>query len=376
MLRNYQSMFEAVADFTTEYVNLHSPTSHPTLQNQWMSSVDTVTDELFEDLDTEDKMVFQKVQGVFTRGLQIFMKEAKNVSWIRLSAAERNTRIAAIFARPQVPQRTPAWYKQGQEILTASEFAGLYGSERAYASLVLSKAVTSELRMSNRGACPTFEMSPFSWGIRFEPVVKSVFENAWGVTITDCGRITHGTDPNLAASPDGIFTTARDPQMLGRLIEIKCPISRPINQGIPFEYWCQMQIQMEVCDIDECQYLEVSIHSAQARKAVGEAPANPVASGLVYLLCRAETDYIYAYTEHERDAKVEEGFVLEDTIPWSITQFHKETVQRDRRWFAETAPMRNTFWTDVARAKRGEFPIPPPATPRQKSCRITDSPPS
>ena len=42
----------------------------------------------------------------------------------------------------------------------------------------------------------------------------------------------------------------------GRMLEIKNPFSRKIT-GIPkFEYWIQMQIQMETCDFNECDFLE------------------------------------------------------------------------------------------------------------------------
>ena len=40
------------------------------------------------------------------------------------------------------------------------------------------------------------------------------------------------------------------------MLEIKNVVSREIS-GIPkFEYWVQMQIQMEVCDLNECDFLE------------------------------------------------------------------------------------------------------------------------
>jgi hypothetical protein len=42
------------------------------------------------------------------------------------------------------------------------------------------------------------------------------------------------------------------------MLEIKNVVSRKIN-GIPKkEYWIQMQIQMEVCDLNECDFLETN----------------------------------------------------------------------------------------------------------------------
>ena len=40
------------------------------------------------------------------------------------------------------------------------------------------------------------------------------------------------------------------------MLEIKNVFSREID-GIPkMEYWIQMQLQMEVCDLDDCDFLE------------------------------------------------------------------------------------------------------------------------
>jgi hypothetical protein len=42
------------------------------------------------------------------------------------------------------------------------------------------------------------------------------------------------------------------------MLEIKNVVNREIN-GIPIEeYWIQTQLQMQVCDCDECDFLETS----------------------------------------------------------------------------------------------------------------------
>lgn len=382
MLRKYQSMFASVADVLESYAETHTPSSHPTLQNSWLEELQDRVDSVLEESDvtSEEKEVFERVQKLYTSGLSVFMEHAKNLSWSMLSVNERADKIQKILTCPQIPQRTLEWYQQGQRILTASEFATIYGSERSYANLVVAKATPFQPRsidLGNRSACMTANMGPFDWGIRFEPVVKQVFEPFWKVTIADCGRITHSLDSNLAASPDGIFSTAEDPSMLCRLIEIKCPISRPIGQGIPFEYWCQMQIQMEVCDVDECQYIEVKLNSAQAKKPMIEVTEPPFARGELYILEKDEGFYTYAYTSDLRDTLIQQGYVLKETVPWSIVDYFTEVVKRDKKWFESTAFLRETFWKNVEHAKAGTFKLPPPVVPRKKACLISDdSPPN
>ena len=40
------------------------------------------------------------------------------------------------------------------------------------------------------------------------------------------------------------------------MVEIKNVVSREINQNPKMEYYIQMQMQMEVCDLDSCDFIE------------------------------------------------------------------------------------------------------------------------
>ncbi|KXS21858.1 hypothetical protein M427DRAFT_280326 [Gonapodya prolifera JEL478] len=66
----------------------------------------------------------------------------------------------------------------------------------------------------------------------------------------------------VAASPDGFIPEHVSPGAANvipeRLIEVKCPFQRRLDATIvPLSYWIQMQIQMEVCNIDLCDFFEV-----------------------------------------------------------------------------------------------------------------------
>ena len=43
----------------------------------------------------------------------------------------------------------------------------------------------------------------------------------------------------------------------GRMLEIKCPYSRVINGIVPDNYEVQMQIQLEVCDLEICDFCKL-----------------------------------------------------------------------------------------------------------------------
>jgi hypothetical protein len=287
--------------------------------------------------------------------LEKFLKRGTAVGWGAHSVEARRQALDQLLALPQVPQRTYEWYMQGKQVLTASEFSNIFGTPRAVRNLAFQKVVPpadTGAKLTNRLACPTTEMGPFDWGVRFEPVVKQVLSQRWGCKIVDTGRIMHPTDPLLAASPDGIIYDAVEPQRVGRLLEIKCPITRLINETIPFEYWCQMQIQMEVTGIDECEYVEVKIQSATAKGGA----VDMIPEGHVWLLHDSATEKMtYAYTEEEKASFQEQGFTELEMIPWRVEKLFTKTVVRDRGWFEGTRAKREEFWAIVAQARRGEI---------------------
>jgi len=362
MLRKYHNMFEPISSYIEDHAKASCFTSHPSLQGQWKDELQLLN-KIVVDEDELDST--EEIQDFIVHGVERFLEKATNKRWRNMTQADKTAHVEALLTRPQIPQRTPDWYLQAQRVLTASEFSSLYGSERQYANLVVSKALPSGLKNSNsRLACETEAMGPFDWGIRFEPVVKQIFEKRWGVSIFEAGRITHPTDTHLAASPDGILST-------GQLLEIKCPISREIGNTLPFDYWCQMQIQMEVTNTDECEYVEVKLEASHPKKMKFTRPDDPIAEGVMWLLNKG-TEYTYVYTFDTRIEKELEGWSVHETIPWCLVDFHHVTLQRDTRWFEGTAERREKFWRDVEAAKIGKFKIPPPTN---KACRIQDSPP-
>jgi hypothetical protein len=92
-------------------------------------------------------------------------------------------------------------------------------------------------------------------GKKYEPLSAIIYEIEYNTKIDDFGCITHKKYPYIGASPDGI-NVDENTNRYGRMLEIKNITNREIN-GIPKEeYWVQMQIQMETCDLDECDFVE------------------------------------------------------------------------------------------------------------------------
>lgn len=316
-------------------------------------TVDTILSTSGTELDTSQEYSTATAMEIGTAIFEQFLKRASATGWAAQTVEERRMGVEAILALPQVPQRTPAWYLQGKSVLTASEFATLYGSERAVRQLAGQKIATVIPQTTNRLACLTHEMGPFDWGIRFEPVVKMILEEHWGAKILEAGRLLHPSDPLLAASPDGLILEAKDPARVGRLLEIKCPVTREITGTIPYEYWCQMQIQMEVTGIDECEYVEVKLDSITPKRV---DLSGGIPDGFVWLFQNTTTcQMMYAYTHEQKGAFEAEGLELIETIPWRQKTLFTKTVTRDRAWFQGTAPMRERFWETVNKLRTGEI---------------------
>lgn len=368
-LQPYKGMLGSVADMLSYHDMMAPAPSYGNSFTEWKEAAEEAFNSLLEE-DTDAEAARQIGFGI----LEKFIEKAGAVGWAAQTPEARRAEVERILALEQVPQRTGEWYAQGKSVLTASEFANIFGTPRAVRQLAFNK-VTPPTNQTNRLACPTSEMGPFDWGIRFEPVVKQVLTERWGVKIMDSGRLRHPTDPLLAASPDGLILEATDLARVGRLIEIKCPISREVGHSIPFEYWCQMQIQMEVTGIDECEYVEMNINSLSPKKL---DLSGAVPDGHVWLLQNPETcSMMYAYTEGELTAAESSGFHLLEKIPWCVSKMYSKTVVRDRGWFEGTAKAREEFWAVVEQARRGEIqPFEVKGRPKvvvtKEECRITD----
>jgi hypothetical protein len=354
--------------------------SYRPLQDDWLESFETSINTIlpWDEIESDEIQKFNRYSGLVSDLFCMFVDNAKNRRWLELTPEERLEHVNYVLSLPQIPQRTAEWYAQSKKVLTASEFSAILGSDRSVDSLVLQKIAEPVEGTTNRLACLTCEMSPFDWGIRFEPVVKQILIAMWGSEILEVGRLVHPSDKCLAASPDGIIQKANDRDRIGRLVEIKCPVSRDISGKIPFEYWCQMQIQMEVADIDECDYVEVKLVSnyrSQNYKDPEEDTIGYTFNGKIWIFQSPETGELkYAYTVIEKKDWELIGWQCIEVVPWYLDKIFIETVQRDRLWFASTESARRNFWDKVSNAREGTY-IPSQPTRRPlpvNVCKITD----
>ena len=167
------------------------------------------------------------------------------------SLAKLHHRVAELRAIPVIEQRTPEWYEMRKGRITASEvaaildikpFASFSGSPRQEA--LYKKAFPNDPRWKFEGNVHT------QHGVAHEDEACLIYEQELGKTVLAFGLLCHPTITWLGCSPDGICTD-------GTLIEIKCPLKRPIVPGeVPEHYLPQVQLSMEVLDLEICHFIQ------------------------------------------------------------------------------------------------------------------------
>ena len=328
--------------------------------NMWQNTYHSSLKNVIKDLDIvdKDKDKIIKIESLLFNLYDSFYKYAT----VRLTREEIDSRLKMIFDKHQVEQRSLQWYEDMKTMLTASEFSKLFSGELTYGRLVLSK-VNPEPR-DNRLAITTQFMLPTDWGIRFEPVIKRYLEKLWNCTIYDCGRLRHEEHKN-GASPDGIIINTNS-EKYGRLVEIKCPYSRKIeDRKIPEDYWIQMQIQLEVTNLMECEFVEVEILSKTSKNLNPDLNVENLEKDRIYLL-ENDNNYRYFYDIPPNDENIVEE------IEYAITKVHNVLVQRDTKWYESTIDKQTKFWEDVEKAKKGEFILPESKRKKMNECLIKE----
>ena len=328
---------------------LNSPADRTQL-DEWLEAAE----DLADGLDLEEPAAQILVQQILDGYEETFKHTYSSITTPVIS----REKILALAAAEQIEQRTPAWYKQMGTILSASELGSLFTSPKSRAALILSK-VNPTPRPPQPLAITSATMSAFDWGIRFEPVVKQIYNYKYGTTIHELGRLLSKTDPRCSASPDGLITEDPSSIRIGRLIEIKCPVTRQPDGKVPKDYYSQMQMQLFVTDLEACDFVEAVFHSPYSSPLKKDGPG--LYHGSIALIHRIdeqglEQDARYEYGPVFLEATewtpvLGPGEVITEQIPWKLLEWHEQVVMRSATWWPKTKPFVDAFWEDVEKAR-------------------------
>jgi putative phage-type endonuclease len=269
-------LVETALHLMDEYMEQHphaisEPNFHENLLEDIKEIFYVQMEEQIDDLDIGDDIeddMNELLDDAFNIFITIFHPE-RSIENNIINIKENNQneineieyKIQGLREMTQPVQRTPEWYTFRWNLITASNAWKAFETQSAINQLIYEKCQplkTFEENVENGEEEQTKMVntnSPMHWGQKFEPLSVMIYENMYNSKVEDFGCIKHPTYNFLGASPDGIIIESSTGRY-GRMLEIKNPVSREIT-GIPKkEYWVQMQLQMEVCDLDECDFLE------------------------------------------------------------------------------------------------------------------------
>ena len=251
-------------------------------------------------------------------------------------------------------QRSKEWYELRKGMLTASSLACALGDDhfKSRDQLILEKVENKEI---------PFVPNPITeWGVKYEEIATKFYESLNSVEIIEFGLIPHPNFTIFGASPDGICSNDSPNEYVGRMLEIKCPPKRKFTKTVPKHYWYQMQGQLECCDLEECDFLQVKLqeyknfedYSRDINKDIysdGKTEKGlPKGCTLTYRKCN-ELKCSYLYPElflsdseyqtwiSENMIKIKsEGHEFVEAKWWYIERYECTLVKRDREWWTQT----------------------------------------
>ena len=280
--------------------------------------------------------------------------------------------VIRISKLKQPAQRSQEWYDARYNKITASELASVIGTDmsnicESEKNKIYKKAAfknSYELMKTKILQNDEFKGNIYTdWGILFEPIATLLYEHRNKNRILEFGLIEHPEINLFAASPDGIT------QYNAIMIEIKVPYKRVLSGLVPLNYWMQMQLQMETCNLDRCHFVEVKTHIYSQEEYEEDTYDNgdnilytqdKMEKGML-LKCMLDnkTEYYYPSYEIFRNKTKMNEWVEEkmeyyknmfdsvECVYWRTKEYSCIEINRDKEWFKNTLPKCKEFWQKV-----------------------------
>lgn len=276
---------------------------------------------------------------------------------------------------PQAKQKTVEWYKTRYNLITASNCWKAFGTESQKNALIYDKckpfSTTSHDYVNTQ--------STLHWGVKYEPVSLMIYEDKFHTKIEDFGCIPHSAYPFVGASPDGINIDPTNIELYGRMVEIKNIFNRDIT-GIPKEeYWIQTQIQMETCNLDECDLFETRIKEYENEEAFYTNITHEYKGVILHFVHRTVNHTlqenlslnelntpIYKYMPlsiSQSNNKIDidrwiqqtkeqnSDIVLFSKIYWYVDQCCCTLIKRNKKWFQTAIPKIKELWDIIVKER-------------------------
>lgn len=289
-------------------------------------------------------------------------------------------------------QRSEGWFKMRSTKITASDGGTVLNMNHHEPpfKFILKKTVGAP-----------YSGNKFTYhGTKYEEVATMIYEYRKNVKVTEFGLCGHPTIDFLGASPDGIVSKYKLDGIhltkhVGTMLEIKCPAVRAIQtegeikDGIcPLYYWAQVQLQLQCCELTQCDFWQCSIYEyknrtefltdTQEKESFRSKKTGFEKGCIIQLLpkkCIGVDDKEYWQTVYDNSKflyppKIEMSpeecdkwvadqlemirrtptwfnYTLDKVLYWRLDKSHNVMIERDDKWFNESLPTLDKMWKYV-----------------------------
>ena len=143
------------------------------------------------------------------------------------------------------------------------------------------------------------------------------------------------------------------------MLEIKNIVNREIT-GIPKkEYWIQMQLQMEVCDLDECDFLETKFVEYDDYQSYLNDTTDKLKGFIMYFTTKdGKPFYVYKpldlandetdeWEQTNMDKYQDQGLIWIKNCYWKLDIVSCVLVTRNKQWFADNIGQLEKVWRTI-----------------------------
>jgi len=326
-------------------------------------------------------------------------------------AIELEKHFMNLYLTPQPEQKTKEWFDYRFNRITASDMATAIDCNPY-------ESVESFICKKCDPNFPFLDNDFVFHGKKYEQIATMLYEHLYNSKVTEFGCLPSEKYKFLGASPDGIGSKStldyKFNKKLGYMLEIKCPYVRAIkNKGkiageiCPFYYYCQVQQQLECCNLDYCDFIQCNLKEYKDREAylmdvnhLMDVSENVDGSHMEvdqvmsrgYLLQflpkefkplfdgdkhHYKSFYIYPPRLTMTQAQYDEwvltnlndwkvnypekanDYYFDKVIYWKIVNAHTVTIPRDTEWFNSILPILEETWKKVCYYREHLDELPP-----------------
>lgn len=291
-----------------------------------------------------------------------------NIIYKRISQIKNNRKtLRELIKIPEIKQRTEEWYEARKTRLTASDLYDAIKKTNISTMLAKKKAKIVVDKINYNG------IPALKWGTMFEPMATRCYsQHNNNIGIYDFGLICDSNNEHFGASPDGI-------NELGIMIEIKCPYSRKIiDTFIPEKYKLQIQGQLAVCNLTECDYVECEFKTIDEESQYLEEFKDMKANhGIIAEYICDTGEYYYLYSRENMNSceclddiieqrnkfalslslslssssKDNNNPTYNKLIYWKLEKINTQRVKFNKEVWDTIVPKINEFWEKVEEYK-------------------------